>query len=105
MLIFVTKKANSEEFAGKLKTKDFEGPFSAFIMFFSSTVSWVAFYKEAGCVCLLYARWFLRNDRMTTSTLLKENACPKMTNIFFYFRVAPSFIKSPFGCFRASTTI
>jgi len=29
VLIFVTKKANSEELAGKLKTKDFEGLFSA----------------------------------------------------------------------------
>ncbi len=29
VLIFVTKKANSEELAAKLKTKDFEGMFSA----------------------------------------------------------------------------
>jgi len=39
VLIFVTKKANSEELAGK----DFEGPFSHGVcQVFSSTVSWVA---------------------------------------------------------------
>ena len=30
MLIFVTKKLDSEELAGKLKTKDFEGIYTAF---------------------------------------------------------------------------
>ena len=34
VLIFVTKKANSEELAGKLKTKDFEGTFSALVISF-----------------------------------------------------------------------
>ena len=34
VLIFVTKKANSEELAGKLKTKDFEGTFSVLVISF-----------------------------------------------------------------------
>lgn len=34
VLIFVTKKANSEELAAKLKTKDFEGTFCAHVLYF-----------------------------------------------------------------------
>ena len=42
VLIFVTKKANSEELAGKLKTKDFEGTFNALVISFDQQCLGVA---------------------------------------------------------------
>ena len=43
VLIFVTKKANSEELAAKLKTKDFEGMLSAL----SLSSQWSSIF----CIC------------------------------------------------------
>lgn len=40
VLIFVTKKANSEELAAKLKTKDFEGTFTGVFLRLLLTFSW-----------------------------------------------------------------
>ena len=74
MLIFVTKKANSEELAGKLKTKDFEGSFIAFATLFCEQCLGVAFREnfpdflmvaslEKNRLCLRAARTFVLQQR------------------------------------------
>ena len=74
MLIFVTKKANSEELAGKLKTKDFEGSFSAFATLFCQPCLGVASEENSpdflmvaslqrNRLCLPAARTFVPQQR------------------------------------------
>jgi len=85
VLIFVTKKANSEELAGKLKTKDFEGLFSAFAMLFCQQYLGVASEENSphflivaslqrNRLCLLAAGTF----NGVNGTLISQNAFPEM---------------------------